>query len=1115
MKKTLFLKRGLFASFGLVLLSLFAYQHAQAQNLITNGDFESGNGIGFTSNYTYITSGSSAQKNYSIVTNPQTFNAAFNACTDHTSGSGKMMVVDGAFSNQDKIWEQSPGGGISVVQGKKYTFTYWIQTIGTGGNLADIEVKINNVTQTPKTGSTLAPSAVCSWAKVTYEWTATSGSAQIWLYDKTTVAGGNDFAIDDLSLIGEPDPLTISYAVINPSCPDATDGYITVYAKGGTAPYQYSLNGGAYQSNSIFSGLAPSINNFVSVKDATSPTPNEVSSAAVINVVAPVNDLIVRNDTTICKGSPVKLSVSGGNASDYTWVASPADATLTSPASSSPTVSPAVTTTYTVTSNITTTQNLIYNPGFELGNIGFISDYTFYSTLPTRARRSYGITKSPFDFDNFFAVTTDHSGTGYMMVVDGSEVNGGNDRVWTQTIPVKQNTTYNFKYWVQTVATPSPARLETQINGSPITGNASTSTYTCSAAIDGWRQVTYTWNSGSSNTATLTIYNRNTAGVGNDMALDDMEFYTSSSCSLSKTVTVTVDQPAAKPNVTSPVNYCINTEATALSATGQNLKWYTTINGVGSTTAPIPVTTTVGQTTYYVTQTAENACGESEKESIVVNVIDKTPKPLVTSPLNLCINSQAVALTANGTGLKWYTTLNGTGNTTAPVPSTSSVGQTTYYVTQDLGNTCGESDKESIVVNIIDKPAKPSVSGPLNYCINSQAVALTASGSNLLWYTSINGQGSSTAPVPSTTTAGQTTYYVTQNLENVCGESDKQSIVVNVVDKTAKPVVTSPVSYCQNTTATALTATGTSLLWYTSLNGQGSSTAPTPLTSSVGQTTYYVSQNLGTVCGESDKESIVVNVTSSTSKPIVSSPVTYCQNSTATQLTATGSNLLWYTSLTGQGSSTAPTPSTNSAGTTTYYVSQNTGSCGESQREQIDVVVYATPTVNAGQDAEITIGGSATLTGQTNTIGSYLWTPSNLVDKPTELITSATPANTTTFKLTVTDNETNCKASDEVTISIKPASPCTTLMPPNAFTPNNDGFYDLWNIGRPECVLKMQVDVYNIWGGQVYHADDYKNDWDGRYKGKPLPDATYYYVIRVYYRDNSNRVLRGNVTILR
>ena len=51
-----------------------------------------------------------------------------------------------------------------------------------------------------------------------------------------------------------------------------------------------------------------------------------------------------------------------------------------------------------------------------------------------------------------------------------------------------------------------------------------------------------------------------------------------------------------------------------------------------------------------------------------------------------------------------------------------------------------------------------------------------------------------------------------------------------------EPIVPSPtVNYCQNAVASPLSATGSSLLWYTvAAGGVGSSTAPTPVTTSAG-----------------------------------------------------------------------------------------------------------------------------------------------------------------------------------------------------------------------------------------------------------------------------------------
>jgi hypothetical protein len=423
----------------------------------------------------------------------------------------------------------------------------------------------------------------------------------------------------------------------------------------------------------------------------------------------------------------------------------------------------------------------------------------------------------------------------------------------------------------------------------------------------------------------------------------------------------------ALPTATSPVNYCQNAVASPLQATGTNLLWYTTATGgTGSPTAPTPSTTTIGSTTYYVTQTI-GSC-ESPRLPIVVNVTANTPAPTVTSPVNYCQNAVAVQLTATGTSLLWYTTATGgTGSPTAPTPSTTIIGSTSFYVSQT--QSCGESPRAVIVVNVSAVPAAPTVSSPVTYCQNSTAVALTATGNNLLWYTvATGGTGSTTAPTPSTATAGSITYYVSQS-NNGC-ESPRASITVNVNPSPLAPVVTTPVNYCQNAVAVQLTATGTALLWYTAATGgTGNATAPTPLTATIGSTNYYVTQ---TVNGcESQRAVIAVNVTGLPPVPVVTSPITYCQLATALPLTATGTALLWYSAATGgTGSTTAPTPSTTTAGSTAYYVSQS-NSCGEGPRAVINVNITATPLAPTGLNVTNISTNSAVLNWSTSAGNFY------------------------------------------------------------------------------------------------------------------------------------------------
>ena len=519
-----------------------------------------------------------------------------------------------------------------------------------------------------------------------------------------------------------------------------------------------------------------------------------------------------------------------------------------------------------------------------------------------------------------------------------------------------------------------------------------------------------------------------TAPTPSTTSVGSITYYVSQSASGCESpraaITVTINALPAAPTVSSPVSYCQNATAVPLTATGSNLLWYNVATGgTGSATAPTPSTASIGNTNYYVSQTV-NGC-EGPRATITVTVTATTPAPTVSSPVNYCQNATAVPLTATGTSLLWYTVpTGGTGTATAPTPSTSVIGTVTYYVSQT--QTCGESPRASIAVVVSAVPAAPTVSSPVVYCQNTTATPLTASGSNLLWYTvPTGGTGTATAPTPSTTTPGTTTYYVSQTVTSC--ESPRASIVVNITATPAAPGVTSPVVYCQNATAVPLTATGTSLLWYTvATGGTGSATAPTPSTTTVGSTTYYVSQ---TVNGcEGPRASITVNINAIPAAPGVTSPVSYCQNSTAVPLTATGTNLLWYTVPTGgTGSATAPTPSTTTVGSTLYYVSQTTAGC-EGPRAAITVNVNAIPAA-PGVTSPVTYCQNATAVPLTATGSNLLWY--TVATGGTGSATAPTPSTATVGSTTyyVSQTVTACespRAAITVNINAIPAAPGVT-----------------------------------------------------------------------------------------
>jgi hypothetical protein len=411
--------------------------------------------------------------------------------------------------------------------------------------------------------------------------------------------------------------------------------------------------------------------------------------------------------------------------------------------------------------------------------------------------------------------------------------------------------------------------------------------------------------------------------------------------------------------------YCVGETATPLTATattGNTLKWFDGNDNLLAG-APTPTTTSAGTQTYKVSQISAAGC-ESEKVTITVTVGARPTAPTAPSPIALCQGATASPLTATGTNLLWYLP-NGTTTTTAPTPVTTTAGTQQYGVTQTVDG-C-ESTQRTITVNVTAAPAAPGVTSPVTYCYNATATALTATGTNLLWYLP-NGTTSTTAPTPGTTQSA--TYQVTQRVDGC--ESDKATINV-VINRTAAPTVVSPVVYCASDAASQLTANGTALRWYTvASGGTGSTTAPTPSTINATSNTiiytYYVSQTLNG-CESDVRAELEVRVNPRPAAPGTSN-IAYCQNATTLSLVATGTNLLWYgTNATGgTGSATAPVPSSATVGTTSYYVTQtNAQGCESATRAKLDVTINAAPAAPATPSTVVEYCQGATASALTAT----------------------------------------------------------------------------------------------------------------------------------------------------
>ena len=87
------------------------------------------------------------------------------------------------------------------------------------------------------------------------------------------------------------------------------------------------------------------------------------------------------------------------------------------------------------------------------------------------------------------------------------------------------------------------------------------------------------------------------------------------------------------------------------------------------------------------------------------------------------------------------------------------------------------------------------------------------------------------------------------------------------------------------------------------------------------------------------------------------------------------------------------------------------------------------------------------------------------------------------------------------------------LVIPNAFSPNGDGFNDMWMIEGIELYPNVDMRIFDRWGSRVFFTPNAAGDpWDGTFDGRHLPIDSYHYVIDL---NNDEPAITGNVTIVR
>jgi len=113
----------------------------------------------------------------------------------------------------------------------------------------------------------------------------------------------------------------------------------------------------------------------------------------------------------------------------------------------------------------------------------------------------------------------------------------------------------------------------------------------------------------------------------------------------------------------------------------------------------------------------------------------------------------------------------------------------------------------------------------------------------------------------------------------------------------------------------------------------------------------------------------------------------------------------------------------------------------------------------------------------------------------------------------VTINAGGCADSSFITVEVKDIYNLTL---PNAFSPNNDGLNDVWEIFS-KGIRNFEIWVYNRRGQIVWRTTNPDEVWNGKYlnENEDCPSGVYVYRVRTKDVNNKKHEETGQITLIR
>jgi gliding motility-associated-like protein len=534
-----------------------------------------------------------------------------------------------------------------------------------------------------------------------------------------------------------------------------------------------------------------------------------------------------------------------------------------------------------------------------------------------------------------------------------------------------------------------------------------------------------------------------------------------------------------------------------------------------------------GNYNIHFTVTTANGC---TKDTLVAATFNLRPRLTYAALPAVCesaTNTISVATATVTNGVPGTGVYSGAGTTPTGNFSPSAAGAGTHTITYTYTSTTGCTESITSTITVYPKPTAAFTANP-DICINGTATfadqSVISSGTITAWKWSF-GDGNWVSHNNNSTFTRSWNAYNTYSVKLVAvsdqgctSDTATRTVTVHplpVTDFSLPAAVCMPGGSADFKNATTI-ADNTSLN-YTWNFGDGNTVSHTADASHVYAASGSYNIQLTAVSAFGCSNDVTKTFNSFFDKPVASfivAPDTLCQgtdNYFTDQSTAANSTIQKWNWTFGDGSSSNkqnPTKRYSLPGTYQVQLQVTNAAACSSDAFTKQVVVYLQPVISAGPSFVVPQGTIVQFnpTANDSTVLTFTWSPATGLSNPHQLRPVLQAMYDETYTLTAT-GEGQCTASDFLKVKIlKP------VLIPNAFSPNGDGIHDTWEITNLSDYPGCTVEVFNRYGQRVFYSTGYGRPWDGTVGGRPLPMATYYYVIHL---QNGFTPRTGSITIIK